>query len=49
MTNPLIIEKINSYLDKHGKPKLVGGAVTHSKDAKAGGAQYRLKEKKEIA
>ena len=49
MTNPLIIEKINSYLDKHGKPKLVGGAVTHSKDAKAGGAQYRLKKKKEIA
>jgi hypothetical protein len=47
MSNPLIIEKINSYLDKHGKPKLVGGAVTHSKDAKSGGAQYRLKEKKE--
>jgi hypothetical protein len=47
MSNPLIIEKINNYLDKHGKPKLVGGAVTHSKDAKSGGAQYRLKEKKE--
>lgn len=46
MSHPLIVEKINRYLEKMGQVKMVGGGAIHSDDSKTGGAQYKQKRKK---